>query len=203
MSEIVEQKTFEDIRHIDEEGNEYWLARELSKILEYYEYRNFQPVIDKAKRACYSSGYQESDHFVHINEMVQIGSGSYRRIDNIKLSRYACYLIVQNGDSSKPVIANGQTYFAVQTRRQELQDEANFANLSEDERRLMLREELYHHNKALSAAAKDSGVETPLDYAIFQDHGYKGLYGGLGAKDIHARKGLKKSQKIIDNMGIT
>ncbi len=203
MSEIVEQKTFEDIRHIDEEGNEYWLARELSKILEYYEYRNFQPVIDKAKRACYSSGYQESDHFVHINEMVQIGSGSYRRIDNIKLSRYACYLIVQNGDSSKPVIANGQTYFAVQTRRQELQDEANFANLSEDERRLMLREELYHHNKALSAAAKDSGVETPLDYAIFQDHGYKGLYGGLGAKDIHARKGLKKSQKILDNMGST
>lgn len=203
MSEIVEQKTFEDIRHIDEEGNEYWLARELSKILEYYEYRNFQPVIDKAKRACYSSGYQESDHFVHVNEMVQIGSGSYRRIDNIKLSRYACYLIVQNGDSSKPVIANGQTYFAVQTRRQELQDEANFANLSEDERRLMLREELYHHNKALSAAAKDSGVETPLDYAIFQDHGYKGLYGGLGAKDIHARKGLKKSQKILDNMGST
>ena len=203
MSEIVEQKTFEDIRHIDEEGNEYWLARELSKILEYYEYRNFQPVIDKAKRACYSSGYQESDHFVHVNEMVQIGSGSYRRIDNIKLSRYACYLIVQNGDSSKPVIANGQTYFAVQTRRQELQDESNFANLSEDERRLMLREELYHHNKALSAAAKDSGVETPLDYAIFQDHGYKGLYGGLGAKDIHARKGLKKSQKILDNMGST
>ena len=203
MSEIVKQKTFEDIRHIDEEGNEYWLARELSKILEYYEYRNFQPVIDKAKRACYSSGYQESDHFVHVNEMVQIGSGSYRRIDNIKLSRYACYLIVQNGDSSKPVIANGQTYFAVQTRRQELQDEANFANPSEDERRLMLREELYHHNKALSAAAKDSGVETPLDYAIFQDHGYKGLYGGLGAKDIHARKGLKKSQKILDNMGST
>lgn len=203
MSEIVEQKTFEDIRHIDEQGNEYWLARELSKILEYSEYRHFLPVISKAKEACINSHNSIDDHFEDILGMVLIGSGATRELSDIKLSRYACYLIVQNGDSSKPVIANGQTYFAVQTRRQELQDEANFANLSEDERRLMLREELYHHNKALSAAAKDSGVETPLDYAIFQDHGYKGLYGGLGAKDIHARKGLKKSQKILDNMGST
>ena len=135
--------------------------------------------------------------------MVDIGSGAKRQIEDVRLSRYACYLIVQNGDPSKPVIANGQTYFALQTRRQELADEANFGRLSEDEKRLAIRNELAQHNKDLAAAAKDAGVETPLDYAIFQDHGYKGLYGGLGAKDIHANKGLKKSQKILDHMGST
>jgi len=135
--------------------------------------------------------------------MVDIGSGARRELPDVRLSRYACYLIVQNGDPSKPVIANGQTYFAMQTRRQELQDNEKFARLSEDEKRLAIRNELAAHNKYLAAAAKDSGVETSLDYAIFQDHGYKGLYGGLGAKDIHARKGLKKSQKILDHMGST
>ena len=135
--------------------------------------------------------------------MVEIGSGAQRKIDDVRLSRYACYLIVQNGDPSKPVIANGQTYFALQTRRQELEDNAKFAQLSEDEKRLAIRNELAEHNKHLAAAAKDAGVETPLDYAIFQDHGYKGLYGGLGAKDIHARKILKNNQKILDHMGST
>ncbi len=135
--------------------------------------------------------------------MVEIGSGAKRSVADVRLSRYACYLIVQNGDPSKPVIALGQTYFAIQTRRQELQDDASFQRLSEEERRLMLRGELAEHNRALSAAAKSSGVETPLDYAIFQDHGYRGLYGGLGAKDLHARKGLKKNQKILDHMGST
>lgn len=135
--------------------------------------------------------------------MVDIGSNAKREVEDVRLSRYACYLIVQNGDPSKPVIANGQTYFALQTRRQELEDEKKFGQLSEDEKRLAIRNELAEHNKDLAAAAKDAGVETPLDYAIFQDHGYKGLYGGLGAKDIHARKGLKKSQKILDHMGST
>ena len=135
--------------------------------------------------------------------MVDIGSGAKREVPDVRLSRYACYLIVQNGDPSKPVIATGQTYFAMQTRRQELQDNEKFARLSEDEKRLAIRNELAEHNKYLAAAAKDAGVETSLDYAIFQDHGYKGLYGGLGAKDIHARKGLKKSQKILDHMGST
>ena len=135
--------------------------------------------------------------------MVDIGSGAKRQVEDIHLSRYACYLIVQNGDPSKPVIANGQTYFAMQTRRQELADDARFKQLNEDEKRLAIRNELTLHNKQLAAAAKGAGVETAMDYAIFQDHGYKGLYGGLGSKDIHARKGLKKSQKILDHMGST
>jgi DNA-damage-inducible protein D len=195
--------TFDGIRHLDEAGNEFWQARELAKVLEYSEYRHFVPVIDRAKVACQTSGQQVSDHFEDVLGMVSIGSGAMREVEDVRLSRYACYLIVQNGDPSKPVIANGQTYFALQTRRQELADDKKFAQLSEDEKRLAIRNELAAHNKHLAAAAKDAGVDSPLDYAIFQDHGYKGLYGGLGAKDIHAQKGLKKSQKILDHMGST
>jgi len=136
-------------------------------------------------------------------KMVEIGSGALRKTRDYKLSRYACYLIVQNGDPSKPVIANGQTYFAIQTRRKELEDDTGFQQLSEDQKRLMLRNEPATHNKQLAAAAKDAGVETGLDYTIFQNHGYKGLYGGLDNKAIHQRKGLKKSQKILDHMGST
>lgn len=196
-------QTFESIRQIDEEGHELWLARQLAKVLEYSEYRHFQPVIERAKDACRNSGHPVDDHFEDILDMVEIGSGAKRQIADIRLSRYACYLIVQNGDPSKPVIANGQTYFAMQTRRQELHDNEAFARLSEDEKRVAIRNELSEHNKHLAAAAKDAGVDTPLDYAIFQDHGYKGLYGGRGVKDIHAAKGLKKSQKILDHMGST
>lgn len=195
--------SFEGIRQTDDQGNEHWSARQLSKVLEYSEYRHFLPVIAKARDACQNSGYAPSDHFEDILDMVDIGSGARREVADVRLSRYACYLIVQNGDPSKPVIANGQTYFALQTRRQELQDSAQFGQLSEADKRLAIRNELAQHNKYLAAAARDAGVETPLDYAIFQDHGYKGLYGGLGAKDIHARKGLKKSQKILDHMGST
>jgi DNA-damage-inducible protein D len=135
--------------------------------------------------------------------MVEIGSGAKRQIEDVRLSRYACYLIVQNADPAKPIIANGQTYFALQTRRQELADEVRFARMPEDEKRLAIRNELAQHNKHLAAAVKDAGVETGLDYAIFQDHGYRGLYGGLTVREIHARKGLKKSQKILDHMGST
>jgi len=194
---------FEDIRKTNSRGEDFWMARQFSRILGYVEYRNFSPVIEKAKIACELSGQAISDHFVEMHEMVTIGSGAQREMESYALSRYACYLIVQNGDSSKPVIANGQTYFAMQTRRQELRDDADFAKLSENEKRLAIRNELVEHNKDLAAAAKDSGVETPLDYAIFQDHGYKGLYGGMGAKEIHAHKTLKKSQKILDHMGST
>jgi len=202
---IVEQhhETFESIRQFDAEGNEFWIARQLAKILEYSEYRHFQPVIERAKDSCRNSGHAVEDHFEDVLDMVDIGSGAKRQIADIRLSRYACYLIVQNGDPSKPVIANGQSYFALQTRRQELNDNEAFARLSENDKRLAIRNELAEHNKHLAAAAKDAGVETSIDYAIFQDHGYKGLYGGRGAKDIHAIKGLKKSQKILDHMGST
>jgi len=195
--------TFESIRQLDEVGNEYWNARQLAVVLEYSQYRHFLPVLERAKEACRNSGQQVADHIEDVLTMVEIGSGAKREVPDVRLSRYACYLVVQNGDPSKPVIANGQTYFAMQTRRQELADDEKFARLSEDDKRLAIRNELATHNKHLAAAAKDAGVETSLDYAIFQDHGYKGLYGGLGAKDIHARKGLKKSQKILDHMGST
>ncbi len=197
------QAAFDGIRHLDDKGNAYWLGRQLAPLLDYPQWRNFLPVLEKAREACNNSGQQVADHFADMRKMVDIGSGAQREVEDVRLSRYACYLIVQNGDPSKLVIANGQTYFAYQTRRQELADAAQLAQLSEDDKRLAIRNELTTHNKHLAAAAKDAGVETPLDYAVFQDHGYKGLYGGLGAKDIHARKGLKKSQKILDHMGST
>jgi DNA-damage-inducible protein D len=197
------QATFDGIRHLDADGNEFWLARQLAPLLDYPQWRNFLPVLEKAREACRASGQPVADHFAEMRKMVDIGSGAQREVEDERLSRYACYLIVQNGDSSKPVIANGQTYFAFQTRRQELADEAALAQLSEDAKRVAIRNELTTHNKHLAAAAKDAGVETPLDYAVFQDNGYKGLYGGLGAKDIRDRKGLKKSHKILDHMGST
>ena len=192
---------FDAIRHVDEDGEEFWFARELYKMLGYSRWQRFLPVIEKAKQACISLNINPDDHFTNLGKMVGLGSGSERKIEDVSLSRYACYLIVQNGDPSKPVIAAGQTYFAVQTRRQELSDEEAFNQLSDDQKRLFLRRELAEHNKRLSSAAHDAGVVEPRDYAIFQNHGYKGLYGGLGQKEIHERKGLKKSQKILDHMG--
>ena len=196
-------RTFEELREIDESGQEFWTGRRLSKVLEYSEYRHFLPVIEKAKEACRNSGYEIQDHFEEFLGMVDIGSGAKREVPDVKLSRYACYLVVQNGDPTKPVIANGQTYFALQTRRQELADDKAFQQLKEDEKRLFLRNELKEHNKQLVEAAQLAGVETTIDFAVFQNHGYKGLYGGLDAKGIHGRKGLKKSQKILDHMGST
>lgn len=194
---------FEKIKRIDVSDVEYWSARELSKLLDYSEYRHFIPVLDRAKEACLNSGHNINDHFEDVLDMVQIGSGAQRELKGIRLSRYACYLVVQNGDPIKPVIAAGQTYFALQTRRQELADDEKFKQLREDEKRLFLRNELKEHNKQLVVAAQQAGVETTLDFAIFQNHGYQGLYGGLDQKAIHLRKGLKKSQKILDHMGST
>lgn len=196
--------TFESIKKIDENGVEYWLSRDLAKILEYADYRNFITVINKAKEACSNSGNDVLDHFGDITEMVTIGSGAQRPIDTIKLTRYACYLTVQNADPSKAIVAQAQTYFAIQTRIAEVQQMEEYNRLStEEEKRLFLREEMAKHNSQLADAAKNAGVIEPRDYAIFQNYGYQGLYGGLGAQDIHARKGLKKSQKILDHMGST
>lgn len=195
---------FESIKQYDENGNEYWTSRNLSRVLEYADYRNFIKVIEKAKTACANSGQVEADHFVDITEMVIIGSGAPRNIDSVKLSRYACYLIVQNADPSKEIVAQGQTYFAIQTRIAEVQQMEAYQSLTtEEERRLFLREEMIKHNLLLADAAKGAGVIEPVEYAIFQNYGYQGLYGGLGAKDIHARKGLKKNEKILDHMGST
>lgn len=198
------QTVFEQIKRTDQNQNEYWSARDLSAALEYSEYRHFKPVIDKAKEACKNSGYKVHDHFEDILEMIQLGKGAKRKIENVKLSRYACYLIVQNADPSKEIVALGQTYFATQTRLQELQQMQAYQILkTEEEKRLFLRKEMFEHNKQLAAAAKNAGVIEPIDYAIFQNHGYKGLYGGLDAKGIHSRKGLKKSENILDHMGST
>ena len=195
---------FEEIKRVDENGAEYWSARDMAKVLEYSEYRHFKQVVDKAKEACVNSQYKVQDHFEDILDMVTIGSGAKRPLETVKLSRYACYLIVQNADPSKKVVANGQTYFAVQTRIAEIQQMDEYNRLTdEEEKRLFLRHQLAHHNSLLAETAKNAGVVESRDYAIFQNHGYKGLYGGLDAKDIHARKGLKKSQKILDHMGTT
>ncbi len=198
---INSNKLFEDIKHYNEFDMEFWYARELQEVLEYSDWRNFNKVINKAKDSCENSKNNVLDHFVEVDKMVRIGSGAEREIKDIMLSRYACYLIVQNGDPKKEPIALGQTYFAVQTRKQELSEQ--FTELTEDKKRLAIRNELREHNKNLAEAAKDAGVETHQEYAVFQNYGYMGLYGGMKASDIHKAKGLKPSEKILDHMGST
>lgn len=194
------EQTFESIKHINEYGEEFWYARELQHILEYAEWRNFENVIQKARLACRNSGNVEKNHFVDVNKMVEAGVTS-KPLNDIMLSRYACYLIVQNGDPTKEVIALGQTYFAVKARQRELIED--YDQLSEDQKRLAIRNEMIEHNKSLADAARMAGVIESKDYAIFQNKGYQGLYGGLGAKEIKGLKGLKKSQNILDHMGST
>lgn len=198
------QTIFEQIKEVDENGNEFWGARKLSKILDYAEFRNFIPVIERAKESCKNSGQDPLHHFVDYHEEIIHGKGAKQIYDSVKLSRYACYLIVQNADPSKEIVALGQTYFAMQTRLQEIQQMQTYQQLkTEDEKRMFLRKEMFEHNKQLAAAAKNAGVIEPVDYAIFQNHGYMGLYGGLDAKGIHRKKGLKKSENILDHMGST
>ena len=179
------EATFEDIKHVDEDGNEYWYARELQKVLEYKEWRNFSKVIEKAKEACEKAGNVETSHFVDVNKMVRGGVADIP-VKDIMLSRYACYLIVQNGDPSKEVIALGQTYFAVKTRQQELIEQ--YDDLTEDQKRLSIRKQMVEHNKSLVAAANAAGVKTSIEYAAFQNHGYRGLYGGNWMPKASTRK---------------
>ena len=195
------EQTFESIKHINENGQEYWLARDLMPVLEYGQWRRFNEAIDRAKLACQKSGNEISDHFADVGKTINMPKGAHRTIPDYMLSRYACYLLVMNGDPRKEIIALGQTYFAVKTRQQELIE--NYETLTEDQKRLSIRREMKEHNKSLAEAAQMAGVMEGRDYAIFQNSGYKGLYGGLTAKDIHARKGLKKSQDILDHMGST
>ena len=201
-NEIVPQSgyvsPFERIKRSNDEGMEFWSSRDFATVLGYVNYRHFEAVIEKAKLACINSGQRVEDHFVGADEMVEIGSGAMRSLKIVMLSRYACYLAIQNADPRKEIVAHGQTYFAIQTRRQELADQE-----VENERRLVYRSELRHHNVQLASAAKEAGVIEPKDYAIFQNHGYMGLYAGLTQEDIHRKKGLKKSQKILDHMGST
>ena len=196
---------FEKIKRISEDGYEYWSARDLYKLLEYSEYRHFLPVIDKVREALISLDEDIQNHIEDMLDMVEIGSGAARELESLKLSRFACYIAVQNADPSKTNVALGQAYFAIKTRQKELleEDEKRLIQSEEDSKRLLLREQMRKHNKQLAEAAKDAGINEPIDYAIFQNYGYKGLYGGLDRQAIHKRKGLKKSQDILDHMGST
>lgn len=184
---------FEEIKKINEYQSEYWSARQIAKVLEYADYRNFETVIKKAKESCKNSDQSIPDHFVDITDMIKLGKTASREIKDTYLSRYACYLIMQNADPSKEIVALGQTYFAIQTRRQEVQDQ-----LVEDHKRIFLREEITAHNKHLAEAASQAGV---TNYGRFTNYGYMGLYGGLSMQQIHSKKRLKPTQKILDYMG--
>ncbi len=198
--ELINESLFESIKHINEYGMEYWTARELMPVLEYKQWRQFSDAIDRAKKACETSGNSVFDYFADARKIVKTGVAT-KEIEDYHLSRYACYLIAMNGDPRKKAIAMAQSYFAIKTRQQELSE--NFEKLSEEQKRLAIRGELKHHNKSLADAAHEAGVETSRDYAIFQNFGYMGLYGGLKAQDIAKRKGLKKGQAILDHMGST
>ena len=199
MNELKEytKRLFEDIKHIDENGCEFWYARELQKVLEYKEWRNFSRIISRAKETCKNSKINTNEQFVEVNKLSKRNNNAYVNIQDYKLSRYICYLIVQNADSSKEIIALGQTYFAIQTRRQEL-SEKEYSSLSEDEKRLYQRNLTRKGNYSLNIAAKNAGVK---NFDKFHNSGYKGLYNGETANDIAKRKGLRYRENILDNMG--
>ena len=196
IKEEYSNQTFEDIKHVDEFGNEYWYARELQVVLDYTEWRKFENVINKAIESCKNVGISEVDHFVGADKIVKAGATT-KNIKDIKLTRYACYLIAQNGDSRKKVIALAQTYFAIQTRKQEL-TEKEYSLLTEDEKRFYQRNLTKKGNYSLNKAAKKAGVK---NFDKFHNFGYKGLYNGETADDIAKRKGLRYREDVLDNMG--
>ena len=194
---ILNNNIFENIKHIDENGNEYWFARELQNVLEYKRWDKFNNVITNATISCKNSNYAIDDHFSQVGKMVDIGSKTSRSISDYKLSRYACYLIAQNGDSRKKVVALAQTYFAVQTRKMEI-TEREYSALTEDEKRFYQRNLTKKGNYSLNKTAKGAGVK---NFDKFHNSGYKGLYNGETANDIAKRKGLRYREDILDNMG--
>lgn len=196
---LQQQKLFEDIRHIDERGNEYWLARELQGVLTYAKWENFHKVIKTAQIACKISQQEIAYHFPEVRKTIPMPKGASKTAIDYKLTRYACYLIVMNGDPRKEVIAWAQTYFAVKTRQQELAE--LYDQLTEDEKRLFIRGDIKQKNMLLAEAAHKAGIITTLEYATFQDAGYRGLYGGLTARDIADNKGLSNGEEILDYMG--
>lgn len=195
-----EYKRFEDIKQIREDGSEFWSARDLAIALDYTQWRNFAGVIKRAMISCENSGHDISHDFAEVSKIVEAGATN-KPIKDYELTRYACYLIVQNGDPRKEVIALGQTYFAIQTQRQEVAD--HFNELSEDNRRLVVRGDIKQWNQMLAETAHKAGVITNEEFTIFQNAGYMGLYGGLDVDDIHTKKGLEVGQKILDYMGST
>lgn len=206
MNELTKEvaSLFESLKHVNENGVEYWSARELYPYLGYTQWRRFEDAIERAKESCKSASQPVEEHFADVGKTYSMPKGGTNEMKDILLTRYACYLVAQNGDPRKTEIAQAQTYFAIQTRYAEIQQmEAYQALTSEDSKRLFLRDELRKHNSLLADAAHEAGVITPLDYAVFQNFGYKGLYNGLTAQGIHKRKGLKKGQSILDHMGST
>lgn len=203
MSQLkaVEYKRFEDIKQIRNDGTEFWSARELAPALDYNKWENFHNVIKRAMIACENSGHDIVECFPEVRKTSEMPKGGSKEIIDYELTRYACYLIVQNGDPRKEVIALGQTYFAIQTYRQEVAD--HFNELDEDNRRLVVRGDIKQWNQMLAETAHKAGVITNEEFAIFQNAGYKGLYGGLDVSDIHAKKRLEVGQKILDYMGST
>ena len=196
-----EYKCFEDIKRVRPDGSEYWAARELAPVLDYAKWENFYKVIKRAMIACENSGRSTLECFPEVRKTSPMPNGGVKDILDYELSRYACYLIVQNGDPRKEVIALGQTYFAIQTYRQEVAD--RFNQLDEDSRRLVVRGDIKQWNQLLAETAQNAGVITAEEFAIFQNAGYMGLYGGMTGDDIHRRKGLAIGQKILDYMGST
>jgi len=202
MRQIPHTSPFDGIRHEDKHGKEYWSARELYRLLGYTRWEKFQKSIEEAKIACENSNQVVSDHFHLEVQLIKAGKGARRPVEDFRLSRYACYLIVQNADPNKPIVSLGQTYFAYQTRRREIADELELTALPENQKRIILQSMLATFNVRLQEAAQQTGVVEPPDFATFYDHGYMGLYGGLRENDIHTSKGLTSDkQKISDYMG--
>ncbi len=192
---------FDALRRLDQKDEEYWSARELAQILGYTNWRNFKYAIEKAKIACQKSGYQLADHFDATIKMVILGSGAKRKVEDINMSRYACYLLVQNADPAKQIVAQAQTYFAQKTRQAELAEAGQLSALPEDRRRLILRSEMQQQDSRLAQVARQAGVETAADLEEFQEHGYRGLYGGLSRPEIKTRKVIPAEDDLLDYLG--